>query len=193
MRVDFLTSEQIASAANVILLLDCQDKTEQEIDVIGICQQHFGLSIHFVDLKSAYGENTLGMMLSNEKLILCDLSIEPFGERKEHKERILRFTIAHELGHHIFHQGYLDCETSPTFYNDLGDKEKDRIELQANIFASMLLMPEKLFRNMYQMLQTQDLKKSNLIKRLADMFNVSKEAAGYRVHAIEKEVVKEEA
>jgi hypothetical protein len=161
-------------------------KKKMQVDIVGICTQHFGLALHFLDLKSAYGEDTLGMIIPEHKLILCDQSIEPAGEYKERKERIMRFTLAHELGHYLFHQTYMNNETSPLFYQQLNGKERDRIEIQANLFASMLLMPEPFFKNMLRSLQNKGLKEQAIRKRLSSIFNVSAEAVSYRIASLEE-------
>lgn len=190
MRVNYLPPEAISSAVNVLLLLNCVDEEAQEVDVVNICTKHFGLSIHFVDLKSAYGDETLGMIITEHKLILCDTSIEPCGDHKEKKERILRFTLAHELGHYLFHRPYMTSDESPIFYAHLDPKERNRIEIQANIFASMLLMPEKAFKETYQLLQSQSLKDSTMVRRIAELFNVSWESVSYRLEALEQSKAK---
>ncbi len=185
MKVNYLPKEEIASAVNVLLSLNCVDQSNQEIDVVDICIKHFGLSIHFTDLKRAYDDDTIGMILAEPKIIFCDRSIEPVGEHKERKERILRFTIAHELGHYLFHRHHMVDNNNAVFYHHLDDKEKGRLEIQANIFAAMLLMPEKAFTATYKMLKNQSLKDSTIIRRISELFNVSKESVGYRLEALE--------
>ena len=55
-----------------------------------------------------------------------------------------RFTFAHELGHFICHRELRDeFEDSEVTLNDF----RDRIETEANIFASWLLMPANLLRS----------------------------------------------
>jgi hypothetical protein len=94
MKVDYLPPEEIEATINALLLLDGIDSSSEEVDVIGICQKHFGLKIHFVDLKSDYGNDTIGLVIAEHKLILCDSSIKPCGKQKERKEKIMRFTVA---------------------------------------------------------------------------------------------------
>lgn len=54
-----------------------------------------------------------------------------------------RFTLAHELGHIIipWHNGDLKCDTDKPYNMIQGQKLLDTQELEANIFASELLMP----------------------------------------------------
>lgn len=184
MKVDYLPPEEIAATVNALLLLDGISHSGEDVDVIEICRKHFGLGIHFADLKSSYGEETIGLVIAEHKLILCDSSIEPCGKEKEKKEKIMRFTVAHELGHYLFHQRYMTEESGPVFYQHLDKKERDRLEIQANVFAAMLLMPEKLFVKAYASLKSQFLKKQDITEMLAERFNVSKESVGYRIEAL---------
>lgn len=184
MKVDYLPPEEIAATVNTLLLLDGIDNSGKEVDVIEICQKHFGIKIHFVDLKSAYGKETIGLVMAEHKLILCDSSIEPCGKQKERKEKIMRFTVAHELGHYLFHQRYMTEESGPVFYQHLDKKERDRLEIQANVFAAMLLMPERLFTKAYTSLKSQFVKKPEILEHLAELFNVSKESVNYRIDAL---------
>ncbi len=50
MKVNYLPTEEIASAVNVLLSLHAVDQSEQEIDVVEIFSGHFGLSLGFAFL-----------------------------------------------------------------------------------------------------------------------------------------------
>ena len=54
-----------------------------------------------------------------------------------------RFTLAHELGHIIipWHNGDVKCNTDTPYRTIEGQRKVDTQELEANIFASELLMP----------------------------------------------------
>ena len=62
-------------------------------------------------------------------------------------ENRARFTLAHEIGHFVLHKSYVD---SQKFKNKeewkkfvLNDLRRDPLEIQANMFASFLLLPTK--------------------------------------------------
>lgn len=62
-------------------------------------------------------------------------------------ENRARFTLAHEIGHLVLHKPYVD---SQIFKNEiewkkfvLNDLRRDPLEIQANMFASFLLIPTK--------------------------------------------------
>ena len=65
-----------------------------------------------------------------------------------------RFTMAHELGHHILHvplfksQGVVSVGESEETLS-ISKNDSIRLEYQANKFASCILMPEKLVRKLY--------------------------------------------
>ena len=92
-----------------------------------------------------------------------------------------RFTIAHELAHHFLHLTedgeFVDGEAD-LFREDTDTDSKDmpaerRAEIQANIFAAALLMPEDKVKTMWEVMRS--------ITKLALCFGVSVEAMGYRL------------
>ncbi|MGC8639947.1 MAG: ImmA/IrrE family metallo-endopeptidase [Isosphaeraceae bacterium] len=97
-----------------------------------------------------------------------------------------RFTIAHELGHHFLHLladgEHVDKEPN-LFRQQVDDHEKATsnrsMEIQANMFAASLLMPEEEVRRYWQ--------ERPSIEQLAKIFNVSNEAMGYRVASLDLE------
>ncbi len=97
-----------------------------------------------------------------------------------------RFTIAHEIGHFLLHKNYLDKgkelvdeSKQPTpgvvlkrAINDDMDLEKRKMEVQANRFAAELLMPEEMFKKVWN--------ESIVIEEIAEAFNVSPSAVTVR-------------
>ncbi len=90
-----------------------------------------------------------------------------------------RFTIAHELGHYYLHR---DKNDNLYAHRDAGQRGK--IETEADIFASNLLMPEEMVRtaleyqNYYEGGSIPDTMK---IITISKEFNVSREAATIRL------------
>jgi hypothetical protein len=194
--VEYIKDSKIKARAEKLIenfKIACENgkiiKAYTGVDIVTIATKFLGFKIKFANLKEPYGKATLGMIVPEAKLILCDYSIEPHGENAETKEKILNFTIAHEIGHFNLHQDYMiDC-TSPVFHTKLSKKELKMIETQANIFAANILMPEKIFKEVFDMFKilSQTLKREfetdprDLITRLSDYFKVSKEAVSYRI------------
>lgn len=94
-----------------------------------------------------------------------------------------RFTIAHELGHHLMHRSMLlagvhvdkgvlrrDAESST---GEVAD------EIQANAFAAELLMPRHFLQPFLS--QSIDVENELVVQKLADMFGVSTAAMTNRI------------
>ena len=94
-----------------------------------------------------------------------------------------RFSIAHELGHHFLHlveDGEIVDRRADMFRErevSVESMSEERLqEIQANWFAAALLMPEDLVRMEWQTRPD--------IRHMAELFNVSEEAMGYRLDAL---------
>jgi Zn-dependent peptidase ImmA (M78 family) len=90
------------------------------------------------------------------------------------------FTIAHELGHWKLHKGELekDLNKSILFRISIAELNKDKLEQEANLFASALLIPDNLYYAY----------KDDLDQRgLAEKFNVPDDVIGYRLQLIQQE------
>lgn len=109
------------------------------------------------------------------------------GANKSHHPHRQRFTIAHELGHFLLHQGepvHLD-EDRQAFTINMRNREssrgEDNDEREANLFAAELLMPAKFLQN--------DLSEKNLdllgddafLDKLARKYKVSTQALTFRL------------
>ncbi len=106
------------------------------------------------------------------------------------KERV-RFTLAHELGHFMLH-------IAPT--NDLStvraiedeeisyyrDDNWDKTEMEANNFASQLLMPSTMITAKATKIVTENpnLSKAEIIEELSNIFAVSTTAMTYRLKSM---------
>jgi len=88
-------------------------------------------------------QKILGKMLSKEKIILIDRSIN----EESHDPRFT-FTLGHEIGHAVAHVGqsaYFRC-TEYTIY----DKVQNLQEYQANLFAENIIMPDGFVKNRFE-------------------------------------------
>lgn len=88
--------------------------------------------------------------------------------------RRARFTIAHELGHYFLHYRLPGMEQEQSF----GRGEKSRAEVEANVFASALLMPTDQFRMQWELHHGDTWK-------VARHFGVSPAAAGVRAQVLQ--------
>jgi Zn-dependent peptidase ImmA (M78 family) len=95
-----------------------------------------------------------------------------------------RFTIAHELGHFILHEGdqlYFDHNFKVNFRDSVSSQGSKSIEIEANAFAASLLMPENLVREAYDTTISYGVDPfsddhSEEVALLAKIFNVSQTA-----------------
>lgn len=85
-----------------------------------------------------------------------------------------RFTIAHELGHHILHGGIKNEFSDEEFFRS---NESDWMEVEANRFAADILMPENEFRNYI-------INTSKKVAEIASHFQVSPKAVTVRAEQL---------
>lgn len=121
------------------------------------------------DLTNCDGKIIFG---HNKAVIKVNSSIQ-FAERK-------RFVTAHEIGHLIMHKNMQLPDDTFSNFNIIAGMEKalknGRQELEANEFASELLMPEELFLKEAKGKRFSPL----LIKQLAERFKTSLTATVFR-------------
>jgi Zn-dependent peptidase ImmA (M78 family) len=111
--------------------------------------QNLGLRLESYDLCMEFGApDVLGAIYLEKKLIRIDERLDA-DERPAMRGRF-NFTLAHEIGHWCLHRG--DAETRQTMGDLFGgpaqpsiicrtSQQKERVEIQADLFASCLLMP----------------------------------------------------
>lgn len=99
-----------------------------------------------------------------------------------HHEHRQRFTIAHEIAHHVlghhFHDGSVHVD-KVSMRNARSSEGSDPLEIEANQFASTLLMPEALVRESMHALPNIDIEE--VVAKLARTFRVSQEAVAFRL------------
>lgn len=131
----------------------------------------------FAVFQSAMPDNESGYIIVSEK------TIEGFNAKKvivfnsNHSDRRNRFTVAHELAHYIFH-----ASEELYAHRDAGDSSIE--EVNANSFASALLMPKKELESAVKQIKNEffdSVPESVLVSRIADEFNVSRQAAEVRL------------
>lgn len=98
-----------------------------------------------------------------------------------------RFTIAHELGHLLLHEGkqvHLDERLRVNLRNATSSLAVDPDEMEANQFAVELLMPEAFLEKDMLMMVDLDPESGNVISDLAEKYKVSEQAMTIRLVAL---------
>lgn len=104
-----------------------------------------------------------------------------------------RFTAAHELGHYLLHvpsqpetateDGFVSTDDAKAVAETGSEADNlQQMEIEANIFAAELLMPEARCRTIAaEVIHQQAMSERYLVIRMASEFLVSREAARWRV------------
>ncbi|WP_316568858.1 ImmA/IrrE family metallo-endopeptidase [Neobacillus sp. YIM B06451] len=108
------------------------------------------------------------------------------GVNSNHNDNRRRFTIAHEIGHFLLHEGN-QVHIDRTFKVNFRDKNSSLAnsveEIEANAFAAALLMPEKKLKQFYnkKLKEGIDFEHSDELEQIAKTFKVSKQALMIRL------------
>ena len=98
------------------------------------------MGIHIVPTPDMMNASGVDAVTSHD---LTQINIDK--EQFEKKPNRTRFTIAHEVGHIVLHKAFIDSQnfkTEEDWQNFvLNDLHRDPMEVQANIFAALLLIP----------------------------------------------------
>lgn len=109
------------------------------------------------------------------------------GVNKGHHPNRRRFTIAHEIGHHVLHENEsVHVDETGIFKVALRSAESssgmDPTEIEANTFAAELLMPEQLLeQDIEECASSIDLGDDSFIQALAKRYEVSVSAMTFRL------------
>ena len=128
----------------------------------------------------------LDQELSGMALVKDDVSI--IGVNALHHPNRQRFTMAHELGHHVMHRphiegtAHIDRGFAILLRDTVASQGTDRMEIEANAFASELLLPKHLLEPHVDV-DGFDLDDVDHLQSLAKRFKVSLSALQYRLLA----------
>ena len=100
------------------------------------------------------------------------------GNHHPHRRR---FTLAHEIGHHLLHSGYLKSnvhvDKAVLNRDSKSAKGSDYKEIEANAFAAELLMPERELKSLARL----DINNDLAVQKAAKRLKVSVSALTYRL------------
>jgi hypothetical protein len=101
----------------------------------------FDLGFEIIPAKDLLdGANTHALLYNNAKKILIDK--EYYLDKRQ--QNVVRFTLAHELGHYYLHEHYRSfkkIEDWISFQNEVSSSDLNWFEAQADEFAGRLLVP----------------------------------------------------
>ena len=97
-----------------------------------------------------------------------------------------RFTLAHELGHHLLHPGHqlvVDSDVRVSRRDATSSLATQQQEIEANAFAAELLMPREFVRDHLSTLvgDSDEVDREQIVSELAGRFDVSQQAMEYRL------------
>lgn len=112
-------------------------------------------------------------------ILIRDASQVVIGVNAKHHEHRQRFSVAHEIGHYLLHEGdqvFVDREYKVNFRDSNSSLGTNLQEVEANFFASLILIPEDFLINdlkKYEIdIETSD-QIEQLAKDLSEKYNVS--------------------
>jgi len=107
------------------------------------------------------------------------------GINSTHSNVRQRFSIAHELGHLVLHEGelFVDQTVRVNFRDKRSSLAVNQQEIEANKFAAELLMPEEMVRREVEKYveRKRALSEPDLVIEIARTFEVSEQAMGFRL------------
>lgn len=169
----YITSEKLQSQACELLRKYDVFNVPVAIDVLA---HRLGLTVEYAVL----GDDVSG-------LLVLDNNSATIGVNNNHPLSRQRFTIGHEIGHYILHRNqenlFIDTKYNTIFRDTNSSTGSDRMEIQANIFASTLLMPKLLLEVEIEN-QELDLGNDFALNTLAEKFQVSVQALVYRLSSL---------
>ncbi|HEX9980160.1 MAG TPA: ImmA/IrrE family metallo-endopeptidase [Flavobacterium sp.] len=190
--VKYLTADYIKSIVDRILKYDVTNYSALDTKkMIQFINERYSMEIKFERLTPIMG-----------KIEFHPLKIVIDSTLDEHRQR---FTLCHEIGHLVLHKKIFenkierkeDSEYTLSLNNTITDMATRRIEIQANIFASYLLLPSETFllevfkffiqnniSKNYIHLDKQPVNQllaSRLISEMSNKFNTSQEAVRLRL------------
>ena len=132
---------------------------------------HLGIKVELADL----GEECSAVLVrKGDRAVI--------GVNEDHHPNRRRFSIAHEIGHFVLHEGdtYVDKGYRVNFRDLESGSGSKWEEMEANAFAAALLMPAKRVRDAFKQ-QPFELTSDDCLEMLAKMFKVSTQAMAYRL------------
>lgn len=200
--IPYKSDEDIQLRINELRLDSCYD--HYHLNILRLCErisELYDADFDFDQIPSSFTETTIGLIQYNPLKISVNPKIGKASAR-------WRFTVVHEIGHLILHSHILkdyfasnaDSEQLQIMSAGISREIIKRMEIQANVFASRVIMPplyfEKVVLNYFKRESINkpflywDNQKENwalvmtLLGELETIFGVSKEAAKIKLKSL---------
>lgn len=131
-----------------------------------------------------YQYGLLGIADYKQKIIWINQSLDCYEDYNLSDEGRLNFTLAHEIGHFVLHKKLYENDNFFDLHNETNPNIK-RIEIQANIFAEMLMMPRKLIYQKWQKDFSDIESDHQKISEMMKFFKTSREAMQIRLKKLD--------
>lgn len=163
LKVAYLSDEAIEKDAQALLADYARERgvpIEAPIPIDDIIEKYLKIGIEFDDTHRLFGvprsgigfdPDILGAIFFSQKRIVIDENLDP--DANPAKEGRYRYTAAHEVGHWRLHRGLFGKDPAQTSLLEPNaapsvvcrtNQAKERIEFQADLYASCVLMPRKM-------------------------------------------------
>ena len=105
------------------------------------------------------------------------------GVNSAHHIHRQRFTIAHEIGHFVLHEGKMYVDTPTVRFRDsISGLAIDNEEIEANGFAAELLLPRKfLERSLDGLFKRKVRDRKGIVEKLSSEYKVSSQTVEFRL------------
>ncbi len=134
-----------------------------------------GVEVDFAD----FGEDVSGVLIKEGGRAVIGVNGRDATTRQ-------RFTIAHELGHYLLHEGrdlFVDKDFVVHFRDQNSSTGHDPVEIEANQFAAELVMPSDKVRQFF-VKHHFDIDDEAALRKLAGKFGVSPTAMAVRLSTL---------
>lgn len=142
-----------------------------------IVEKVMRLRVDFEDFKSINPEldGVLGALDLEGRIIWIDESLNHTIDSNFTKEARCNYTMAHEAGHYQFHRKLYRLNKNLSLFHDITNPRTKALEIQANMFASYLLMPTSLMTKKWNEIDPRcPIEKA--IYEMMQFFRISREA-----------------
>lgn len=164
-------SEQIENARQAALKLLSDFDIEKVPTPLRRIAKHLDIFVEYTPLDDAL--SGMAMIRDGHRLVWVNSLHHPNRQR---------FTLAHEIGHHVLHEEFLKegvhVDKAMLRRDALSSEGSARVEIEANNFASELLMPEPMMQAYFGSINLEDQAK---VAGVAARFKVSPAALQFRL------------